>query len=172
MRKPLRAVDIFLLIPLSLVFALLLLLAIHIWSKQQLSLSENIDMFLIFWAVLFLLLALSNWLRTFTGALRTVPPYRKYTLYALTNRRALIILSFPGREPVVLAYAPWEIKQPTSILRSDGSGTVMFGAPRQLKLYRPWLTFTLPGSFIGISNVQHVIDLLLRLKEQHGTDMD
>jgi hypothetical protein len=165
-REPLQPIDIILLVPLSLVFALLLPLAIHLWAKQQLSLVENIGVFLLFWAFSFLLMLLTSWLHTFTAVLKVDPPYRKYTLYALTDLRALIILAFPGAEPIVLAYALSEIEQPEIVLRPDGSGSVTFGAPRELKLYCPWLNFTLPGRFVGISDVPHVMELLLQLKEQ------
>jgi hypothetical protein len=56
--------------------------------------------------------------RTFSDILKAVPPYRQYTLYAITDRRAMIIVSLPGMEPTVLEYLPHEIETPTGLMRS------------------------------------------------------
>lgn len=56
----------------------------------------------------------------------------------------------------------------TSTMYPDGSGTVTFGMPRQAKSAQSWINVILSGSFTGISNVSHVIDLLLQLKGQQA----
>lgn len=111
-------------------------------------------------------MSLRVWLRSFTMALKKAPPYRRYTFYALTDQRILIIIAFPGISPSLFIYLPQEINQPTSIVHPDGSGIVTFSTPRQVKLVSYGKEITLPGSFVGISNVQHVTELLLQLKAQ------
>ena len=104
---------------------------------------------------------LPNYLFSFIG---NMPRYYKRTLYAITNARILIIVTPPGSHPVVLEYFPQEIGQLESITRPDGSGIIIFSTPRQMRPGRYGANIVLPGSFVGISNVQYVTELLLQLK--------
>lgn len=76
----------------------------------------------------------------------------------------MIIVCLPGIEPTVLEYLPHEIEQPTSLVRPDGSGILIFGPARRSKIsaYGPSVVF--PGSFLGICNVQDASVLLQDLK--------
>jgi hypothetical protein len=102
--------------------------------------------------------------RTFSDILKAVPPYRQYTLYAITDRRAMIIVSLPGMEPTVLEYLPHEIETPTGLMRPDGAGILIFGPARRSKVSAYGPSVVLPGSFFGISRVQDASFLLQKLK--------
>jgi hypothetical protein len=113
---------------------------------------------------LFLLFSLRSFLKTFTAAFKKSPPYRRSTLYAITDHRAIIMICLPTSKPTVLSYLPHEIDLPTSHVRPDGSGLLAFGAPRHAKLSRFGPDVVFAGSFLGISHVQEVAALLHQLK--------
>ncbi|HEY4383633.1 MAG TPA: hypothetical protein VGN34_04030 [Ktedonobacteraceae bacterium] len=98
------------------------------------------------------------------AALKKAPPYWKHTLYAITDRRALQIITVPGAETTFLEYLPQEIDSPTSMSRSRGSGTVTFSVSRQCEVGRRRAQVMMPGSFFGIPYVQTVVALLQELR--------
>lgn len=115
---------------------------------------------------LFLVFSLRSFLQTFTAALKKAPPYRRYTLYAITTHRALIMIGLPNSKPTVLEYFPDEIDLPANLARLDDSGILPFGSARQAKISRYEPAVLLPGSFLGISHVQEIATLLQQLKSK------
>jgi hypothetical protein len=105
-------------------------------------------------------------LRTFVAASKKAPSYLQYTLYAVTDRRALIIVSLPASDPVVFEYLPHEINLSPGFVRPNGSGILPFSTSRQSTLGKYSLPLVLPGSFSGISHVQNVTTLLQQLKSR------
>jgi hypothetical protein len=168
MRFPLTTSDIISALIFGIVSAMLFTVLFYVaksmYTQRPSTLGVNIEIFSgIF--VCGLLFAYQRPLqRTFTDVLKAVPPYRQYTLYAITDRRAMIIVSLPGMEPTVLEYLPHEIETPTSLLRPDGAGILIFGPARRSKISAYGPSIVLPGSFLGISNVQDASILLQSLK--------
>src|SRR5690348_13243483 len=79
-------------IPLTALFYGGISLSGHKWASLQTC--------LILFPVVFGLNCLTTFLRPFTEVLKKAPPYWKYTLYAITDRRAMIIVRLPFSEPV------------------------------------------------------------------------
>ena len=86
-----------------------------------------------------------------------------YTLYAVTNRRLMIIRRFPTRR--VASYEPHDIEAVERRDRSGGSGDIIFG--REVR--SPYSTF--PGfasvkrvGFFGIPEVRRVEEDIRKLK--------
>jgi hypothetical protein len=163
-REPLRVTDILFLVFTGLIITFFFILWTRFLLKINFYFIEYIKIFVAFWLFSVLVMSLRVWLRSFTTALKKAPPYRRYTFYALTDQRILIIIALPGISPSVFTYLPREMNQPTSIVHPDGSGIVIFSTPRQVKLSSYGKDITLPGSFVGIPNAQHVTDLLRQLK--------
>jgi hypothetical protein len=168
MRFPLTTGDIIAALIFGIVSAVLFTALFYmvksIYTQRPSALSVNIEIFSgIF--VCGLLFAYQRPLqRTCSDILKAVPPYRQYTFYAITDRRAMIIISLPGMEPTVLEYLPHEIETPMSLMRPDGAGILIFGPARRSKISAYGPSVVLPGSFLGISNVQDALILLQNLK--------
>ena len=73
---------------------------------------------------------LLTWYKTYFLTRGKMPPYWRYTQYAITNLRVLIIVTLPSTRPIVVAYTPEDIGELTDVVRADGSGTLTFGEPR------------------------------------------
>jgi hypothetical protein len=146
---------------LALLFATFLSWIVSVDAHKLVPFWINIPIFLCF----FLLFSLRSFLKTFTAAFKKAPPYRRATLYAITDHRAIIMICLPGSKPTILSYFPHEIDDlPTSRVRPDGSGILTFGALRHAKIGRFGPEVPFPGSFLGIARVQEVAALLRQLK--------
>src|SRR5260370_41942346 len=69
-------------IPLTALFYGMISLSVHKWASLQMCLA--------LFPLVFGLNCLTTLLRTFTDVLKKAPPYWKYTLYAITDRRAMV----------------------------------------------------------------------------------
>jgi hypothetical protein len=173
MRFPLTSNDVISALIFGIVSAILCTAFFNIvksiYTQRPSTLWANIEIFGCIFICGLLFAYQKPFLRTFTDVLKDAPPYRQYTLYAITDRRVMIIVNLPGIEPTVLEYLPHEIDTPTSLVRPDGSGLLIFGRARRCKIsgYGPFVV--LPGGFLGISNVQGASALLWDLKGQVET---
>ncbi|GHO72437.1 hypothetical protein KSD_02080 [Ktedonobacter sp. SOSP1-85] len=74
----------------------------------------------------------------------------RYTRYAITDRRALIITQLPGRAPSIMAYRPHELAPISRIDQAAGWGDLSFGRRR--------------GRFANIASVSNVEQILRSLQ--------
>jgi hypothetical protein len=109
---------------------------------------------------------LGVYLRTYTVALKKAPRYWRYTLYAITDQRALILVHLPGHQPKIFEYLPCEIGLPTNVICHDDSGILTFGASHQPKMNSDGQCLALPGQFWGISHIQEATELLWQLRSK------
>jgi hypothetical protein len=159
MRMPLQLGGIVISGSLILIFSAVMVGILNmIYQDSHFSFLSNLLMVAIFSLLLFG----KEFLQTFTAAWRKSPPYRKSTLYAVTDRRALLIINVPAASQIVLEYRPEEIDIPTSVTRSDGAGSLIFASERKVDVGKYRSHITIPGSFLGISNVEHARGLLLQ----------
>jgi hypothetical protein len=93
--------------------------------------------------------------RYFVDAIR-----RKNTAYALTSRRAIMAVDFFGRnvQPINLQSLP----EVSVSEKSDGSGTILFGAApsRNRAMSNPWTGAPSQPAFEMIEDVRRVNDLI------------
>jgi hypothetical protein len=148
----------------AILFTAFFYVAKSMYTQRPSALWVNIEIFSGIFVCALLFAYQRPLLCTFTDVLKEVPPYRQYTLYAITDQRAMIIVCLPGIEPTVLEYLPHEIETPTSLVRPDGSGILFFGPARRSKIGAYGPSVVLPSSFLGISNVQDASALLQDLK--------
>lgn len=130
----------------------------------QISLHEIVWIYIPGFLIVFLVGFMQVFVKTFTAAFRKAPPYRRSTIYAITDQRAIIIVRFPAIEPTVLSYLPDDIDPAPDLVSPSGWGVLPFSEPRKTRIGRAGPTFVLAGSFIGISHVQEVAALLQLLK--------
>jgi len=85
---------------------------------------------------------------------------RKNTAYALTSRRAIIVVDFFGRKVQSINLQP--IPEVSVTEKSDGSGTITFGAAQSLNWGRsnPWTGGSSQSAFEMIEDVRRVSDLV------------
>lgn len=98
--------------------------------------------------------------------------YRKWTMYAVTNMRAMIIVLRPGGELYLVEYYAHEIGEPASYMDANGSGSLAFGPRRKLKAGRYRFPLNFKGSFEGIAHVQEVAALLKRLRSGYKMQVE
>ena len=146
----LRAIDLYL-IPFSLVwcgFILFMAVATLLGAK-----ADPVARFVLipFVAIgLYMLLG-----RFFVDAIR-----RKNTAYGVTDRRAIIAVDFFGRK--VQSINLRALPEVSLTAKSDGSGTITFGAVQSLSWgrYNPWTGGSSQSAFEMIEDVRRVSDLI------------
>jgi hypothetical protein len=76
----------------------------------------------------------------------------RYTRYAITDRRALIITQWPGQAPGIMAYRPHELAPISRVDQAAGWGDLSFGRRR--------------GRFANIASVSYVEQVLRGLQSR------
>ncbi|HMA15525.1 MAG TPA: hypothetical protein VKP12_12100 [Kiloniellaceae bacterium] len=87
------------------------------------------------------------------------------TVYAVTDRRLLILAGGPRRRP--RAFAPEDLEEPRVQDRGDGRGDVIFGTLAELRQTRQGRQTRLaPAAFTDIEDAQRVALEIARLRER------
>jgi hypothetical protein len=91
--------------------------------------------------------------------LRVLGQFR-YTVYAITNQRAIMITAFPGKVRAVASYSKDEIGTISRQEGQDGWGDLTFGILRPVNVGTR--TVLAPSRFSGIPNVRRVEEIMFR----------
>lgn len=84
---------------------------------------------------------------------------KSWLIYAITNQRVLIVLTYPRRK--VESFEPGDITRPERTAKPDGTGNIFFGEDIRRGRHGP---YRVKRGFYGVPEVRRVEEAILELR--------